>query len=184
MGFFSAIFGRSKKRPPRPPPAPRPAPRPAQERQSAETHLTATLKSAEQSILVNLDGAIKVVAVKAADPADRQLANRLRERLRAGVELRTMPQAMLTIQRLLAAPDCKIQPLSQALKREPTIASRIVALANCALYRGQSQLRAVEQAVIRIGLTRPGTSSCACPSELEGPDAHSPSAFGLRGGCP
>lgn len=164
MGFFSALlrgFGwRPKKR--------IRAPRRVASVSTPKTHLSASVTHEDQEIAANLDGYLRVAAIRSTSQADRMFAARLRERLKEGLELRTMPQAMLNIQRLLAAPDCQIDTLSCALEREPTLASRIVGLANCALYRGQAQLHAVENAVIRIGLkeTRNIVMAIACKTKL------------------
>lgn len=58
----------------------------------------------------------------------------------------------LSLMRLAGREDVEIAEASAVLKRDPTLTSKIIRLANSPLYAGRRTVIAVEEAVIRVGL--------------------------------
>ncbi len=90
-------------------------------------------------------------------PADRLLiASLLRAVKNEGVRLPLMPTEMLKIQRMISSPDCDIAELAKTIERNPSIAGKLLGVANSVFYRTRSDATSLEAAIMRIGLR--GTS--------------------------
>lgn len=64
----------------------------------------------------------------------------------------TNVEAPLTLQRLLAEPQCHLDAAARLVQAEPLLAARTVAVANCAAYnRAGPDVTSVRDAIVRIG---------------------------------
>lgn len=132
---------------------------------SAGVHAATT----RSPLLEEVSGHLMVAAKRAERQDDRVFVASLRQTIRReGISLRTMPQAMVSIQRLLSMPDCDLSALAKTLQLEPAIATRVVAIANSTLYGAGGRAASVEDAVVRIGLreTRNIIMAITCRAKL------------------
>lgn len=100
---------------------------------------------------------LKKLAPEMDVPADRLLiASLLRAVKNEGVRLPLMPTEMLEIQRMISSPDCDIAELAKTIERNPSIAGKLLGVANSVFYRTRNDATSLEAAIMRIGLR--GTS--------------------------
>ncbi len=66
--------------------------------------------------------------------------------------LPSMPEVALQLRNAAQGPDANVAELSRIIQADPIVAGRIVQAANSPLYRGQSPIAGVKDAVVRLGL--------------------------------
>lgn len=98
---------------------------------------------------------LHLLASELVHPDDRLLLSSLRRAVRNdGMELPSMPEDVVRLQRLLASPDCDVGELARAIQRDPAISGRFVAIANSTVYARKERVSTVEDAAVRIGLNQ------------------------------
>jgi HD-like signal output (HDOD) protein len=91
-------------------------------------------------------------AATAATQEDRMFyAGLLASLQNKGVPLPAIPEVVLQIQRVIDAPDCQVDPLVRAIATEPTVATKLVGVANSSIYGGMDPVSNLKRAVMRIG---------------------------------
>lgn len=114
---------------------------------------TPRTQSFSSPIVDELAGRLRIMARRSTGEDDRSFFASLRRKvINDGFDLRTMPKAIVPIQRMLGAPDVAVDALAAQLTLEPSIATRVVAIANCSLFGGQGRVGSVGDAVVRLGL--------------------------------
>lgn len=98
---------------------------------------------------------LSLAASQVTDPGDRlYVSSLIRAVKNDGVELPAMPEDILRVQRILADPDAGVGDLARAVKRDPAMAAKFVAIANSALYSRGERINVVDDAVVRVGLNQ------------------------------
>lgn len=104
-------------------------------------------------IVDEISGKLSVMARRHTREEDRAFFGALRRLVKNdGFSLRTMPKAVVAIQKMLGAPEVHIARLSAQLRLEPSVATRVVSIANCTLFGGQGRVASVDDAIVRLGL--------------------------------
>ncbi|MFQ5697461.1 MAG: HDOD domain-containing protein [Myxococcota bacterium] len=136
--------------------APRPAPAiPAAPGEAHPLDLTTGLEAelSRGELRAEVERILREEWEGAAGIADRDFLSALsRAVARDGLQLPPMPEAMLRVQRLVDSPDCDVATLARELERDPTLATKIVGVANSTYYAGLEPVSSLRDAVIRIGL--------------------------------
>ncbi len=87
------------------------------------------------------------------DPDDRRyISTLIRAVKNDGVELPAIPEDVVRVQRVLAAPDSSAGDLARAIKHDPAMATRFISVANSPLYRLGERTNTLEDAIVRVGM--------------------------------
>ena len=86
----------------------------------------------------------------------------------------TVPAIVLRLVEALADPDVPLQELSNIIKSDPAITSRLVKAANSAMYAGMSKADTLDRCVLRLGRNAVG-----CLAQIEQWDVPHPNLFAL-----
>lgn len=106
----------------------------------------------ESSILIGLDERLREDALSAGN-YEAALVKHLRRSLAtSSVQLPTVPEAIVRLDKLLRDPDCSIVQVADAVRAEPAIATKVVGFANSSYYAGFPRTASVEGAIARLGM--------------------------------
>lgn len=64
----------------------------------------------------------------------------------------TSPEIILSAIELIADPDSTLQEIADIIKKDALITTRLIAIANCSVYRGSKNYNTLEEAIKRIGM--------------------------------
>ena len=96
---------------------------------------------------------VLALALQAEREVERPFLAELARRLRRGdLRLPPMPQAVVKVQRLLDSPQCNVADLAHEIEVDPALTTRLVGIANSPFYQVLGPVRALGDAVVRIGL--------------------------------
>jgi putative nucleotidyltransferase with HDIG domain len=83
------------------------------------------------------------------------LRSTLDERIgRRQLELPVLPRAAQEVLRLASDDDCDIRRVADVVKSDPTLAAHVLRIVNSPLYRGQTSVVSLSQALARLGTVR------------------------------
>lgn len=106
----------------------------------------------ESSILIGLDERLREDALSGGT-YEAALVKHLRRSLAtSSVQLPTIPEAIVRLDKLLRDPDCSIAQVADAVRAEPAIATKVVGFANSSYYAGFPRTSSVEGAIARLGM--------------------------------
>jgi len=100
-----------------------------------------------------VSGEVQALALSVKDAGQRSVIAEISRRLRQGeVRLPSMPQVVVRVQRLLDSGRCHIQDLAEQIEQDPSLATRLVGIANSPFYQAFTPVQSLSDAVVRIGL--------------------------------
>ena len=75
------------------------------------------------------------------------------EKLKASGYLPPLPDVLIALQKLMGDPDCDVEDVRRLISSEPVLSSRIIGMANSALFGGGRDLAEnIEDAIVRLGV--------------------------------
>ena len=75
------------------------------------------------------------------------------EKLKASGYLPPLPDVLIPLQKLMGDPDCDVEHVRRLISSEPVLSSRIIGMANSALFGGGRDLADnIEDAIVRLGV--------------------------------
>lgn len=63
-----------------------------------------------------------------------------------------LPEVALAMTRIANRPNVSMSEVEQAVAKDPTVAARVIAVANSAAYGSSTQVRSLKQAIVKIGI--------------------------------
>lgn len=80
------------------------------------------------------------------------IRSELLRRLEAGPELKALSPTVTELMQLTESSDASAERVAKAIKRDPSVALKVLRLANSAAYSRGDRVESVDQAVVRIGM--------------------------------
>ena len=75
------------------------------------------------------------------------------EKLKASGYLPPLPDILIALQKLMNDPDCEVEDARRLISSDPVLSSRIITMANSALFAGGRDLaQNIEDAIVRLGV--------------------------------
>lgn len=91
----------------------------------------------------------------AAAQLDRNMVSTLLADLEANrLALPTLPEFAMRVRKLAAHPDCSASQIVKVINTDPAMATRVLKMVNCPLYRGNAPITNLKTAVARLGSER------------------------------
>ena len=81
-------------------------------------------------------------------------AEELERRLKRVVGLKALPAVVAEVMEATADESLKVDDLADTIKCDHALSSKLLALANCALYGGRMKAESIERAVVKLGVDR------------------------------
>lgn len=104
------------------------------------------------SILIGLEATLDDLA-RASSDADAPFINYIRKMIGARtIRLPTMPEAVVKIDAILRRPDASVTAVATCISAEPSIATKLVGIANSPFYASARRVASIDGAISRIGL--------------------------------
>jgi HD-GYP domain-containing protein (c-di-GMP phosphodiesterase class II) len=78
----------------------------------------------------------------------------IERRLEGTIKLRAMPQVIADILAIRPTDDTPIEELADKIKLDPSLVTKLLGVANSAMYGGRTKVESIDRVVIRLGLAR------------------------------
>jgi len=95
---------------------------------------------------------IEVQAIEQSDEANALTIELCHEVLKGNINLPAMPDIAFKIQKLFSDENADMAILGNLIQTDPSLSARLLQMANSSLYRGNSPVDSLNQAIVRMGL--------------------------------